>query len=109
MEHLSAAQKSVLQNALSPLGQDGLDWQSAVKREFEIPFPQLDAKASSALPQISSGFQNVFSDPSTLPRLQQMIASAPQPLRELIPNPQRALAEKQDLSNQIVQMRSLLQ
>jgi hypothetical protein len=38
-----------------------------------------------------------------------MIASAPQQLRDLIPSPQRALAEKQDLADQLHQMRSLLQ
>jgi hypothetical protein len=107
--NLSAAQKSELQKALGPLGQDGLDWESAVKREFEVPLPRLDAKSSSALAQISTAYQNVLSDPSALPRLQQMIASAPLGLRELIPNPQRALAEKQDLEDQLRQMRSLLQ
>lgn len=38
-----------------------------------------------------------------------MIASAPQKLRELMPNPQRILDEKQDLSEQLRQMHSLLQ
>jgi len=107
--NLSAAQKSELQKALTPLGTDGLDWQSAVKREFEVPMPRLDAKTSSTLAQISTAFQSVLSDPSALPKLQQMIASAPQQLRELIPNPQRTLAEKQDLADQLRQMRSLLQ
>jgi len=107
--NLSAAQKSELQKALSPLGTDGLDWQSAVKREFEVPMPRLDAKTSSTLAQISTAYQSVLSDPSALPKLQQMIASAPQQLRDLIPNPQRALAEKQDLADQLSQMRSLLQ
>lgn len=109
MEQLSPAQKSALQKALSPLGQDGLDWQSAVKREFETPAPGLDAKGSLAQAQISAAFQSALNNPSELSRLQQMIASAPQKLRELIPNPQRILDAKQDLADQLRQMRSLLQ
>jgi len=109
MEQLSPAQKAVLQKALSQLGPDGLDWQSAVKREFEIPLPGLDAKGSSAQAQISAAFQSVVNNPSELSRLQQMIAGAPQKLRELIPNPQRVLDEKQNLADQLRQMSSLLQ
>jgi len=106
---LSAVQKSELQKALSPLGPDGLDWQAAVKREFEVPMPRLDAKAASTLAQISAAYQNVVNNPSALSGLQQIVAGAPQPLRDLIPNPQRVLAEKQDLADQLRQMRSLLQ
>ena len=109
MGQLSTAQKSVLQKALSQLGEEGLDWQSAVKREFELPRPRFDARASSALAQISTAFQNVVNSPSALPGLQQMIASAPQPVRELIPNPQRVLDQKQDLADQLRQIRAALQ
>lgn len=107
MEQLSASQKSVLLKALSQLGPDGLDWRSAVKREFEVPIPGLDAKASASLPQIASAYDSVFNDPSALPRLQQMIASAPQTLS--IPNPQRVLSERQDLVDRLSQVRPLLQ
>lgn len=106
---LSPSQKSVLLKALDQLGSDGFDWQSAVKREFEVPLPGLDAKASSVQAQISAAFQSALNNPSELSRLQQMIASAPQKLRELMPNPQRILDEKQDLADQVRQMHSLLQ
>jgi len=109
MEHLSLAQKSVLLKALNPLGQDGLDWESAVKREFGLPRPEFDAKNSSALAQISTAFQNVVNNASALPGLQQMIANAPKPVRELIPNPQRVVDEKQNLADQLRQIRPLLQ
>ena len=109
VDQLSSSQKSVLQKAVSQLGEEGLDWQSAVKREFEIPLPRADAKATSALAQIAAAYQNVVNNPSALPGLQQMIASAPPPVRELIPNPQRVLDAKQDLADQLRQMRSLLQ
>lgn len=109
VQQLSSSQKAVLQKALDQLGPDGLDWQSAVKREFEVPLPGADAKASSAIAQISTAFQNVVNNPSELTKLQLMIASAPQKVRELIPNPQRVLDEKQDLADQLRQMRLLLQ
>ena len=106
---LSAVQKSELQKALSPLATDGLDWQAAVKREFEVPKQRLDTKAASTLAQISTAYQDVVNNPSALSGLQQMISGAPQPVRDLIPNPQRVLDEKQDLADQLRQMRSLLQ
>ena len=109
MEQLSASQKAVLLKSLNQLGPDGLDWQSAVKREFELPAPGLDTKASSAQAQISAAFQSAVNNPSELSRLQQMIAGAPPKLRELMPNPQRTLDAKQDLADQLRQMRSLLQ
>src|SRR5207253_6983467 len=89
------------------LGPDALDWQAAVKHEFEVPVSGLDTKASAALAQIASAYESMFNDPSALSRLQRMIASAPQTLS--IPNPQRVLAEKQDLVDRLSQVRSLLQ
>jgi hypothetical protein len=109
IENLSPAQKSALQKALNQLGPAGLDWQSGVKREFEISSSGLDARPSPALAQIASVYESMLNNPSVLPRLQQMIASAPQPVQNLIPNPQRVLTEKQDLAEQLRQIRLLLQ
>lgn len=109
VQQLSPQQKSTFQKALDQLGPDGLDWQSAVKREFEVPVRGLEAKGSSAQAQISTAYENALNNAAELTRLQQMIAGAPQKLRELIPNPQRILDEKQDLADQLRQMRSLLQ
>lgn len=109
VQQLSPQQKSTFQRALDQLGPDGLDWQSAVKREFEVPVRGLEAKGSSAQAQISTAYENALNNAAELTRLQQMIAGAPQKLRELIPNPQRILDEKQDLADQLRQMRSLLQ
>lgn len=106
LEELSSAQKSVLQKALSQLSPDGLDWSSAVKREFELPLPGLDASASSALAQIALAYENVLDNPALLPKLQTMIASAPRSLS--IPNPQRVLNEKQDLTEKLRQIRLML-
>lgn len=41
--------------------------------------------------------------------LEGTIATAPQPLPDLIPNPKRVLEEKQDLADKIEQIRSSLQ
>lgn len=109
VQQLSPQQKSTFQRALDQLGPDGLDWQSAVKREFEVPVRGLEAKGASAQAQISTAYENALNNAAELTRLQQMIAGAPQKLRELIPNPQRILDEKQDLADQLRQMRSLLQ
>lgn len=109
VQQLSPQQKLTFQKALDQLGPDGLDWQSAVKREFEVPVRGLEAKGSSAQAQISTAYENALNNAAELTRLQQMIAGAPQKLRELIPNPQRILDEKQDLADQLRQMRSLLQ
>lgn len=109
VQQLSPQQKSTFQKALEQLGPDGLDWQSAVKREFEVPVRGVEAKGSSAQAQISTAYENALNNAAELTRLQQMIAGAPQKLRELIPNPQRILDEKQDLADQLRQMRSLLQ
>lgn len=105
---LSSAQRLVLQKALAPLGPGGLDWQSALKRELEISHG-LDSQASAALERIISSYLAVLNNPSTLPELQQMIVSAPAPLPDIIPNPKRVLEEQQDLTNQLLRMRSLLQ
>src|SRR5437879_8297352 len=76
VEQLSASQKSVLQKALSQLGPDALDWQAAVKHEFEVPVSGLDTKASAALAQIASAYESSFNDPAALPRLPRIIARA---------------------------------
>ncbi len=104
---LSDPQRVVLQKALLQLGPGGLDWQSAMKREFEISH-DLNSRASQALVRIIPSYLNVLNNPSMLPELQQMIASAPRPLPDIIPNPKRLLEEKQDLTDKLLQMRSLL-
>ena len=105
---ISPSQKSVLQNAIAKLGSEGLDWRSAMKRELEIPLG-LDTKASAALAQIIPVYASALSDESKIPKLEQMRASAPAPLPDIIPNPKRVREEKQDLQDRLRQTRSLLQ
>jgi hypothetical protein len=114
----STAQKSALQKALAQLGPEALDWQSAVKRElgvFRVPFrtpegvKELDSQASAALAEIVPTYVAALNNPALLPGLQEKIAGAPRPLPEIIPNPKRVLEEKQNLTQKILQLHSLLQ
>jgi hypothetical protein len=105
---LSGAQRSVLQEAVAQLGPNGLDWHSAMKREFEIP-PGLDARASAALNKIIPAYLGVLSNSAGLAELQQMIASAPAECSNIIPSPARVVAAKQELTDKLREVRSSLQ
>src|SRR5262249_39942987 len=104
---LSAAQRVVLQKAVAQLGPGGVDWQSAMKRELEIPVG-LNPQAAAALAQIRPSYLNTLNNPSELPVLEKMIANAPPPLPDIIPNPKRVLEEKQGLTETLLQARSSL-
>lgn len=110
MGQLSASQRSELQNAVAALG-DGLDWSSAAKRDVEALRAQYAAepRASAALDRIVGSYGAYLKDPSKLSMLTQAINSAPAELASLIPNPQRVLEQKQDLSDKLAQARGLLQ
>ena len=122
MGEVSAAQRLVLRQAVAQLGPDGLDWKSNVKRELEIlrdapnilrddpNFPHgLDPEAKAALARIVPAYVGVLDKPSTLPELQQLIASAPKPLQGIIPNPKKVVEQRQDLTDKLLQTRTLLQ
>jgi hypothetical protein len=111
VEQLSPAERSVLQKAVVQLGSDALDWQSAAKRDLESLRGRYsnDPQASAALTRIISSYVAALNAPSKMPATKEVIAGAPQSLAGLIPNPQRVLEEKQNLSNQLAQTRVLLQ
>ena len=102
---LSAAQRLVLQKAITQLGPDGLDWYSAMKRELEI----LDGLNSEAMARIIPSYLSSLNNASQLPGLQKMIATAPRPIAKVIPNPKRVFEEKKDLTDKLLQARSRLQ
>lgn len=117
---LSQTQRSVLRQAVAQLGPEGLDWRSNVTREVEIlrditrnedpRFPHgLGPEAAAALARIAPAYIEVLDQPSSLPGLQQMIASAPQQLREILPNPKRMVEAKQDLAEKLSQLKKLEQ
>jgi hypothetical protein len=109
-EQLSAAQRSVLQKSVAQLGPDALDWPSAAKRDLESLRGRYssDPQGSAALTRIISSYVATLNDPSSMPAMKEVIAGAPQSLADVIPNPQRVLEEKQNLSNQLLQTRALL-
>jgi hypothetical protein len=111
MGALAAPQRSALLTAVAKLGPDGLDWQLAARRDLESLRSRYshDPQASAALTRIISSYVDTLGSPSKLSTLQKVIADAPQPVSELIPNPKRMLDEKQDLSDRLRMMRSSLQ
>ena len=111
--NISGGQRSMLRRAVAQLGADGLDWKSAMQRELEIPHG-LDPQAAAALGKIIPAYIGVLSNSSTskasaLPDLQQKIASAPRQCSEIIPNPERVLQAKQELTEKLRQTQSSLQ
>jgi len=105
---LSPATRSALRQAVVQLGPEGFDWRANVKRELEI-LHGLRPQASVALARIIPAYLGVLDQPSTLPELQRLIASAPASLREIIPNPERVVEGKRRLTEKIQQTRALLQ
>jgi hypothetical protein len=59
--------------------------------------------------QVTQAYVAALKDPSTLPRLQQVMASLPQPVAAVIPNPKRVLEERWDLIDKLQKTRSILQ
>jgi hypothetical protein len=105
---ISGAQRGMLKKAVALLGTDGLNWQSAMRREFEIPH-DLPPQAASALEKIVPAYIGALANPSTLPDLQQRIAQSPRECSETIPNPERVLQAKQELTEKLREARSSLQ
>ncbi|HEV2423592.1 MAG TPA: hypothetical protein VGZ29_02065 [Terriglobia bacterium] len=114
---LTVAQKSVLRRAVAQLPPQGLDWQSAMKREFAVlrmPIrtpegsQELDSESQADLAEIASSYVAMLDNPGLLPDVQQKIASAPPPLPGMIPNASRVLEAKQHLTQSIAQVNSLL-
>ncbi len=104
----SAAQLALVKKAIARLGSDGLDWQAAVKREFGLPL-KLDARAAAALARIVPMYLTALNDPSVLPKLEQMRASAPMPVPDLVPSARRVVEEKQELIAKLRETRARLQ
>jgi hypothetical protein len=107
-EGFTAQQRWMLAKSLAQLGPEPLDWQSAIKREMDLynvlPWPP----AAEPLGRIIQAYQSTLKDPSMLPKLQQMIASVPQPFQGLIIDPKRTLKNKQELSDKLLQVRTIV-
>jgi hypothetical protein len=105
---LSAAQRLMLQKALAQLGPEPLNWQSAIKLEMEV-LSGLPSSSSGPSRRVSEAYLAALKDPSMLPKLQEIVATLPQPLQGLIPNPERVLRNKQELADKLRETHSMLQ
>ena len=108
LDALSPVQRAALRQAVAQLSPEGLDWRSNVKRELDIPHG-LSPQASAALSRIIPAYVGVLDEPSNLLELQRLIASAPAPLPEILPNPSRVVEGKRKLAEKLQQTRALLQ
>ena len=109
--NLSAAQRSQLRNAVAQLGPDGVDWRSAMDREFQVSLAQLrgNLQASAAVERIAAAYARALSDPSAVAALQAAIHSAPPVASQVTPNFRKVAEAKRALAAQIAATRSLLQ
>jgi hypothetical protein len=107
-EGLSGPHRLLLEKILARQGPSGLDWESAINREFKIPLGW-NAEDSRSLARILTCYLSVLHDRSGLPELQHTIATASLRVKEFVPNPKRVLDEKQDLTDKIARARLLLQ
>jgi hypothetical protein len=108
LEQLSARQRTRLQQAVTGLASHGVDWQSAIKQEMGV-LNKPPWQDSVSLVRVTQAYLASVSDPSQLPKLEQLLATVPQPLRDVIPNPKQVLEQKQELDQKLTQTRSLLQ
>jgi len=108
LEQLSATQRTRLQQAITGLGSHGVDWQSAIKQEMGV-LNKPPWQESVSLVRVTQLYLAAVNDPSQLSKLEQLLATVPQPLRDVIPLPKEVLEQKQELDQKLMQTRSLLQ
>jgi hypothetical protein len=106
---LLATERAVLRNALTRLGSEPLDWQSASRRDLaalQQHFAQ-DSAASAALERVASAYTSAVAAPAMLPALERALNSAPPQVGEVIPSAKRLLEEKQALADQLARVRAM--
>jgi hypothetical protein len=108
LERLSATQRTHLQQAVTRLGSHGVDWQSAMKQEMGL-LNKPPWQEAVSLVRVTQAYLAAVDDPTRLPQLEQVLASVPQPLRDVIPGPKEVLGQKQELDEKLVQARALLE
>jgi hypothetical protein len=108
LEQLSAMQRTRLQQAVTRLGSHGVDWQSGMKQEMGV-LNKPPWQESVSLVRVTQAYLASVNDPSQLPKLQQLLATVPQPLRDVIPDPREVIEQKQELDEKLKQTRLLLQ
>lgn len=107
LEQLTPVQRGRLQQAVDALGMHGIDWPSAIKKEMSVlnrpPWQQ-----SISLTQVTQAYVAAMNDPSHLSKLEQVLATVPQPLRDVVPMPKEVIEQKQELDEKLLQTRALL-
>jgi hypothetical protein len=107
-EQLSAMQRARLQQAVTGLGPHGVDWQAAMKVEMGL-LNKPPWQESVPLVRVSQAYLASINDPSQLPKLEQLLATVPQPLRDVIPNPKEVVEQKQELDEKLIEARAMLE
>ena len=108
LEQLSVMQRIQLQQAVAGLGLHGVDWQAGMKQEMRV-LNKPPWQESISLVRVTQAYLASLSDPSQLSKLQQLLATLPQPLRDVIPDPKEVIAQKQELDEKLKQTRLVLQ
>jgi len=104
MKPLSPGEKALLSVTLGKIGPQVVDWQSAIRREFEV----LARSGSPAPTAVEELYRRALQDDGQLPQLQKAIAGAPQSVANRIASPQRVLDQKRELDEKLHKSRLML-
>jgi hypothetical protein len=105
VEHpFSESEKTAIAATLKELSTDGIDWRSALKREFEV----LERSGSPAPATLIDLYQTALQDNSHLKALEQALLKAPKPVADRIPSPKRVFAQRMELLEQLQRSRRML-
>lgn len=107
MAKLSPAQRMALKQAVHRLDMDGLNWKSAMTRELSLQRENWSGPV--ALNTVIQSYVEVLNDESTLPKFQQLVASLPLKLQNMIPNAKAVAESKRSLTEKVQQERAALQ
>lgn len=101
---LSPAESALVSSALGRIGAEGVDWQAAIEKEFEV----LGRSGSPVPAAVQSLYRQTLQNTGQLSQLQQAIANSPKAVSERIANPQRVVDQKRELLEQLQAMRAIL-
>jgi len=107
MARFSPAQLTAVRNAVARLGPEGLDWESAMRLEMAI-LNRPEWQRNVPLSAVTQAYIVALQDPSTLPKLKQLLASVPLPLRDVIPSPKEVVEQKQEFEHNLQHIRRVL-
>ncbi|MBM3786340.1 MAG: hypothetical protein FJW30_18425 [Acidobacteria bacterium] len=94
---LSSPEKASISSALGRIGAEGIDWQAAIRREFEV----LERSGVSGLAAVREHYRRTLQNPAQLADLEKAIASTPKAVAARITSPRRILDQKRELDEQL--------